>query len=83
MIVREVESIGHDKVVFAADARSATVYTQTRGRLGEGGHAKSVESSADLIAVVGAGGKRLALSAQVAWKWVEREGEWYYAGPLP
>jgi DNA-directed RNA polymerase subunit RPC12/RpoP len=83
MFVREVESIEHDKINFADDARSATVYTQTRGRLGEGEHAKSVESSADLPAVIGIGGKRKGLSAQVAWKWVERKGEWYYAGPLP
>lgn len=47
-------------------------------RFAEDGHSAAVHTE-----IGGALGGGVGLSTKVLWKWVEREGEWYYAGPLP
>lgn len=63
---------------------TATVYVNTTGAFDlKSIKLKSVNSSGDLEKharkLVGS----RALSAEVAWKWVRRDGVWYYRAPLP
>lgn len=87
----EVESVDTlEHVSYDVDERAgrATVHTAAHGTFdvrtlklpdidpGE------MTNAADAMQKVSAKGVRI-LSAKIPWKWVRRDGVWYYAGPLP
>jgi len=81
-VVQRIDSLKHPTVTL--EATSATVYTQIEGQFDPA--TVTMPEVTEVTDISKAANKLKTghlLRAQVPWKWVCRDGVWYYAGPFP